>query len=557
MNKIDNNTLAEIMFPDVKETIADLEKRYPPRNMEGKEVTRFAPSPTGFLHLGSLFTAMVTKKVAFDSRGVCYLRIEDTDTKREVEGSSKLLVNQLARFHIAFDEGNFGDYEIGDYGPYKQSERADIYRICIKELVKMGRAYPCFCSKEELEEIRLEQEKAKVLPGYYGEYAKCAHMSNEEYVQAIKDGRPYVVRFRSLGNHHEKITFHDLVRGDITIAQNDLDVVILKSDGLPTYHFAHAVDDHFMRTTTVIRGEEWISSVPIHLDLFDALGFPRVKYAHLPVLMKMDGGSRRKLSKRKDKEASVDNFIDLGYPPEAIIVYLMSVADSSFEDWTTSNNSFDVDAFHFRLEKMSLDGMLFDNDKLDYFSKEIIARMSASEVYEHFLEYSKEYEKPYASLIEREKDKTIAILNIEREGLKPRKDYAYYSMIFPLIKTFYNEMYDASLKEDNPYPFDEKVSKENIIKALKVFVDKYDFSKDRDSWFDSVKLIGEELGYASRTKDYKNNPDAYIGSIADFASIIRVATFLSKNSPNLYDIFNILGEKEIKRRINLAIERLA
>lgn len=550
---ITNTDLANILFPEVHESIEDLEKQYPLRILApNQEVTRFAPSPTGFLHLGSLFTSLIGYKVAHDSNGVFYLRVEDTDTKREVVGSIDSLIQQLDDFHIAFNEGYLKNQEVGDYGPYLQSKRAHIYQIVIKELVKRGLAYPCFCSKDELAKLRLVQEKNKDLPGYYGQYAKCSRLTNEEIYELIKQGKPYVIRYRSKGNHLNKITFHDEIRGDILIAENDLDVVILKSDGLPTYHFAHVVDDHFMRTTLVIRGEEWISSAPIHLDMFKALNFPLPKYAHLPVLMKMDGNSRRKLSKRKDKEASVENFLMLGYPQESILVYLMSIANSNFEQWTVDNHSFDIDAFPFDLKKMSLDGVLFDNDKLDYFAREIIASYRAEELYSRYVEWAKKYRVDYLDYLINEKVKTIQILNIERGEDKPRKDYAYYAMIYPLIKTFYNNVYDQ-IANDQGYQFDDNYQKDNIINALKAFINHYDFALNRDNWFNAIKDIASNLGYAARMKDYKNNPDLYLGSIADFTSIIRIAIFLEKNSPNLYDIFAILGKDEIIRRINNAL----
>ena len=550
---ITNTDLANILFPEVHESIEDLEKQYPPRILApNQEVTRFAPSPTGFLHLGSLFTSLIGYKVAHDSNGVFYLRVEDTDTKREVVGSIDSLIQQLDDFHIAFNEGYLKNQEVGDYGPYLQSKRARIYQIVIKELVKRGLAYPCFCSKDELAKLRLVQEKNKDLPGYYGQYAKCSRLTNEEIYELIKQGKPYVIRYRSKGNHLNKITFHDEIRGDILIAENDLDVVILKSDGLPTYHFAHVVDDHFMRTTLVIRGEEWISSAPIHLDMFKALNFPLPKYAHLPVLMKMDGNSRRKLSKRKDKEASVENFLMLGYPQESILVYLMSIANSNFEQWTVDNHSFDIDAFPFDLKNMSLDGVLFDNDKLDYFAREIIASYRAEELYSRYVEWAKKYRVDYLDYLINEKVKTIQILNIERGEDKPRKDYAYYAMIYPLIKTFYNDVYNQIANEQG-YQFDDNYQKDNIINALKAFINHYDFALDRDNWFNAIKDIASNLGYAARMKDYKNNPDLYLGSIADFTSIIRIAIFLEKNSPNLYDIFAILGKDEIVRRINNAL----
>ncbi len=549
------NKLAETIFPDIKEEIIDLEKRYPPRNtIKGALVTRFAPSPTGFLHLGSLFTALIGYKVAKDSRGVFYLRVEDTDTKREVEGSSDLLVEQLTQFGIRFDEGHLPNVEAGIYGPYLQSNRANIYKTVIKHLIKIGKAYPCFCSKEELDKIRKTQENNGDLPGYYGKYAKCAHLKIEDAIKKIKQGLPYVIRYRSNGNHLNKMTFVDEIRGEISIAENDLDVVILKGDGLPTYHFAHVVDDHFMRTTTVIRGEEWIASTPIHVDMFNALGFSLPQYVHLPVIMKMDGNSKRKLSKRKDKEASVENFLKDGYPVLSILNYLMSIANSNYEEWVAENKTYDFSKFKFSFSKISLDGVLFDIDKLNYFAKEIIASMSAKELYSNLCSWAKKNNKSYLKTLKKEKDKTIEILNIEREVEKPRKDYYCYSMIYPYTKIFYNEEFNKMIKEG--FPFDKSKNKENIVKALNAFLKEYNFSNTREDWFNAFKNIAQKSGYAASMKDYKNNPDLYLGSIADFASYIRIALFLSNNSPNLYDIFLVLGRNEVIRRVKLAIEYL-
>ena len=354
---ISNKELADLIFPEVHETIQDLEKRYPERNLpEGAEVTRFAPSPTGFLHTGSLFTAMVCRKVASQSGGVFYIRLEDTDTKREIAGSGEQLLTQLKLFNVVPDEGYLATHEEGNYGPYTQSKRADIYKVCIKHLIEQGRAYPDFCTPQELEEIRKKQEEQKLIPGYYGEFARDRFLTNEERVQKIKDGLPYVIRFKSNGDHLNKIHVHDLVRGDFEIAQNDQDIVILKGDGLPTYHFAHAVDDHFMRTTTVMRGEEWMPSLPIHIELFETLGFKKPNYAHLPVIMKVgEEGHRRKLSKRLDSEAAVSFFLEDGYPSEALIVYLMTIANSNFEEWLFEHDFRNIEEFKFSFDKMSLD----------------------------------------------------------------------------------------------------------------------------------------------------------------------------------------------------------
>ena len=553
MNKYEE--LANYIFPDISETIADLEAKYPNRKLPlNAEVTRFAPSPTGFLHLGSLFTSLVAHKVAFDSKGVFYLRLEDTDTKREIEGSGEELVRQLAYFDVAPKEGYLGNHDVGDYGPYRQSEREHIYRVCIKELMLKGRAYPCFCSAQELEETREIQEANKEIPGYYGDYAICRTIEPSEALIRIKNGDPYVIRFRSMGNHNNKVTFHDEIRGDISIAENDMDIVILKSDGLPTYHFAHAVDDHFMRTTTVIRGEEWISSAPIHLELFETLGFKLPKYAHLPVIMKLDNGNKRKLSKRKDPEASVSHFIEGGYPAESLKAYLMSIANSNFEEWTAQNHCYDLDKFRFSFDKMSLDGVLFDQDKLNFFSKEVIALFTAEDLYERLLKWSKDFDEVLYKHLLDNKEISIKALNIERGGEKARKDFTCYKDVYPLIGFFYNDRYLEIVKDG--YPFNEKFSKETIKELLEDFSKSNDYSLANDVWFNSVKELGLKHKFAESNKIYKQAPEQYLGHVGDVAEIIRVAIVGAKNSPNLHSVLQILGKDEVNRRIKLAIEYL-
>ena len=436
---ITNKELADIIFPEITETIDDLEKRYPLRDLpEGAEVTRFAPSPTGFLHTGSLFTSLICRKVATQTGGVFYIRLEDTDTKREIQGSGEQLLSQLKIFNIIPDEGYLGNSEKGLYGPYVQSKRADLYKVAIKYLIEKGRAYPCVCSQEELEEIRKQQETQKLTPGYYGEFAKYRFIDNDERVRRIKNGDPYVIRFLSNGNHLNKIQVNDLVHGDFEIAQNDQDIVIYKSDGLPTYHFAHCVDDHFMRTTTVIRGEEWISSLPIHVELFEAMGWKAPKYAHLPVIMKLDeNGNKRKLSKRKDIEAAVSYFLEDGYPPEALIMYLMTIANSNFEEWIFAQKFDNMQDFTFSFEKMSLEGALFDIGKLSFFAREILGKMNKNVITERALAYAKQYNQELASYIERDPKYFAEIMNIEREKENPRKDYEKFGNMLDIIGFFY------------------------------------------------------------------------------------------------------------------------
>ena len=545
------NQLAELIFPDIKETILDIESKCPPRNLiESAEVTRFAPSPTGYLHTGSLFTALVSYSLAKSTKGVFYLRLEDTDSKREIKGAGELLVKSLNDFHIIPDEGYLTNK--GIYGPYEQSKRAYIYKVVIKELIKKGDAYPCFCTPEDLEEIREVQEATKQISGYYGSYAKCRYLSPSEAIKNIKEGKSYVIRFRSKGNHNNKIRIHDEIRGDIDIAENDIDVVILKSDGLPTYHFAHVVDDHFMHTTTITRGEEWISSLPIHIEMFNALGWKAPKYAHLPLINKLENGNKRKLSKRKDPEAAVTYFFEKGYPVDGVLLYLMSIANSNFETWSIQNKSLDLTKFKFDIKNMSLDGALFDLDKLAYFSKEYLSKLSADEIAKHALEYAKEYDKKFEELINRDFEYFKKIMNIEREKENPRKDYAKYSDIYPIIRFFYNDEYHEIVK--NGYPFNPNISKEVIAKILNDFALSNDYSLNEQDWFNSLKALGEKYGFAGDRKAYKANKDKYLGTVSDVAEMLRIALTGNKNSPNLYYILHILKKEDINCRIKEAIK---
>ena len=552
---ISNEELANLIFPDVKETIEDLEKRYPARNLpEGAEVTRFAPSPTGFLHTGSLFTSLICKKVATQTNGVFYVRLEDTDTKREIQGSGEQLISQLKIFGITPDEGYYGNEEKGNYGPYIQSKRADIYRVAIKYLISQGRAYPCFCSQAELDDIRSKQEKMKLIPGYYGQFAKCRFLTNDERAERIKNGQPFVIRFKSSGNHIRKIKVNDLVHGNFEIAQNDQDIVIYKSDGLPTYHFAHCVDDHFMRTTTVIRGEEWISSLPIHVELFEAMGWQAPKYAHLPVIMKLDEkGNKRKLSKRLDSEAAVSFFLEDGYPAEALIMYLMTIANSNFEEWIFAHKFEHMEEFEFSFNKMSLEGALFDMGKLNFFAREILAKKNKEEICSMALEYAKKYNPVLLELINRDPEFFANIMNIEREKENPRKDYEKFGNLPELIGFFYKEKYDEIVKE--PLPFNEKFDKAAISEVLSALRDGLSLDLDEQGWFASMKEIGVNLGFAGNNKEFKANPEAFKGSIGDVAEILRITLTGKKNSPNLYYVMKVLGKSECDRRINLIISK--
>ncbi len=548
-----NKELAELIFPDVKETIKDLDKRYPKRNLpEGAEVTRFAPSPTGFLHTGSLFTAMIAHKFAKQSGGVYYFRLEDTDQKREIAGTGLDLVRQLKNFGIVADEGFYGDHEEGEYVPYVQSKRADIYKIVIKELIKKGRAYPCFCTKEDLEQLRMVQEANKVIPGYYGEYARCRHLSLDEMIKNIKAGKPYVIRFKSKGNHLNHVRVHDEIRGDMDLTENDQDIVILKSDGLPTYHFAHLVDDHYMGTTLVTRGEEWISSLPIHVELFSTMGWTAPKYAHLPVIMvnDKDTGNKRKLSKRKDPEAAVSFFLEQGYPKDGVIKYLMTIANSNFEEWMMANPKGNMDDFKLSFSKFSLDGALFDMPKLNNISKEVLANMDKKTFTDQAYEWAKEHSPELKEDIERDRDLFEAIINIERDQEKPRKDYEKFSDVLPKIRFFYPEQFDSMVKA-NPLPFNEFLSHDIIKDVLEDFYSSLDLERqDENTWFASMKELGLRHNFIDDRKVYKKNPTAYNGWYADCISIVRVALCASTQSPKLFDVLKILGKDEIRRRID-------
>lgn len=548
---ITNKQIADAIFPNITLTIEDLEKKYPLRNLvAGAEVTRFAPSPTGFLHTGSLFTSMICRKVATQSNGVFFIRLEDTDMKREIAGSGERLIEQLKIFDVVPDEGYFGDYEEGNYGPYIQSKRSEIYHTVIKYLLEIGLAYPCFCTSEEVEAIREEQEKLKVNPGYYGQFAKYRNISNEERYQRIINGERYVVRFRSEGNHENKIKVTDLIRGEFEIAENDQDIVICKSDGLPTYHFAHVVDDHFMRTTTVIRGEEWVASLPIHVQIFDAIGWNKPNYAHLPVIMKLDEntGNKRKLSKRLDSEAAVSYFIEDGYYPKALIMYLMTIANSNFEEWILKNNFEHMEDFIFNLNKMSLDGALFDMGKLNFFARELFAKLNKDEITLFAKHYADKYAPELAKRINYNPHYFAEIMNIDREKINPRKDYEKFGNVLDIIGYFYQDLYEAEVAKG--LPFNDRFTKEDLIEALVAIKNNLSCEQDEQAWFNSLKEIGAKLNYATNTKEYKANPVAYKGNIGDLAEILRITLTARKNAPNLYSVMKVLGKDESDRRIN-------
>ena len=550
------NDLAQLIFPEITASIEDLEKKYPERNLPiGAEVTRFAPSPTGFLHTGSLFTSLVAQKVASQSNGVFYIRLEDTDTKREVAGSGKELIDQLRVFGVIPNEGYLGDEEEGEYGPYTQSKRADIYKTVIKYLITIGRAYPCFCSHEDLDELRKKQEESKVIPGYYGQYARCRNLSIDEQIEKIVNGEPYVIRFKSMGNHENKVEVDDLVRGHLLLSENDQDIVILKSDGLPTYHFAHLVDDHFMHTTCVTRGEEWLPSLPIHIELFNTMGWKAPKYAHLPVIMKLDNGTRRKLSKRKDNEAACSFFLKDGYPVYAFKQYLFTIANSNYEEWQIQNKEKTIDDFTFSFDKMSLDGALFDIDKLKYFSKEYLGRLTGEEMAKFVKEYAREYCQELYELINRDEKYFTEIMSIEKDKENPRKDYEKCADVLDKIKFFYEPYFTKIV--NNGLPYNDNIDKNVIIDVLKDFASSVDYSLSEQEWFNNLKILGTRHQFAESNKIYKQNKEAYLGSINDVAEMVRISLTGSKQSPNIYYILRILKEEEINRRIQMSIDILS
>lgn len=548
--------LANLIFPHINQTIEDLEKRYPKRNLkEGAEVTRFAPSPTGFLHTGSLFTCLVSSRFAKQSGGVFYIRLEDTDTKREIEGSGASLVEQLSVFDIIPDEGYISEEkEIGAYGPYKQSNRKEIYETVIKHLIEVGRAYPCFCSAEELANLRKEQEAKKEIPGYYGKYAKYRDFPIDEAIKKIENGDPYIIRFKSMGDHNNKISFHDEIKGDLELTQNDQDIVILKGDGLPTYHFAHLVDDHFMRTTVVTRGEEWLSSLPIHLELFDTLGFERPRYAHLPVIMKVEDGIRRKLSKRKDPEAAVSYFLEQGYPKYGFIEYLLTIANSNYEAWRDENLDKDFYDFKLSFDKMGIDGALFDIAKVANISKERMAYKKAEDLCEEVKTWAKTYDEAFYNRIINNEKQFIDILNIDRQKEKPRKDYAKYSDIYPVISFFYDDVYESIDKTN--LEWNPAMDKETIKEVLANYAKSVDLSLDEENWFNSLKEYGKAYGFAADKKEWKANKEAFKGHSGDIAEMLRIALTGRKNSPNLYFIIHILGLNKVDERIQEIIKNI-
>ena len=547
---MDYQALAALLFPDVTDTPEMLEERFPLRDVaEGAVVTRMAPSPTGFVHLGNLVQGMISERMAHQSGGVLFLRVEDTDAKREVPGAVEVLIDSLKHYNILFDEGATHTGDNGVYGPYRQRQRAAIYHVYAKKMVSEGQAYPCFATEEELAAMREKQEANKETTGYYGKYAIWRDRDLEEIKAQIAAGNPWVLRFRSTGSIENQFKFDDLVKGKLTITENDVDHVLLKSDGIPTYHFAHAVDDHLMRTTHVVRGDEWLPTLPFHIQLFKALGFKLPKYVHIGPLMKMDGNSKRKLSKRKDPELALTYYKAEGFPIKAVQEYLMTVLNSNFEDWRRANPDAPVDAFKFSPKKLNPAGSLFDYAKLTDVSKNVISRMNAEEVYVLLTEWAKEFDPDFAAKLEADPAFATSILAIGRGGKKPRKDLAVWKDAKDYMGFFYDEYLEKPV-------FDEKFSKETVVDALNRFLEKFDIADDSAVWFEKVKEITCDMGFTTDMKAYKADPSAFPGTVADISTFIRQAVTGKTNSPDLYTVMQILGYERTVARIKATIASL-
>ena len=547
---MDYTALANLLFPNVTETPEEIEARFPDRNTpEGAVITRMAPSPTGFVHLGNLVQGLTSERMAHRSGGVLFLRVEDTDAKREVPGAVEVLINTLKHYGISFDEGATVDGDSGEYGPYRQRQRAAIYHVFAKKLVSEGNAYPCFCTEEELAAMREKQEANKETTGYYGPYAIRRDRSLEDIQAQLQKGMPWVLRFRSTGSIENQFKFDDLVKGKLTITENNVDHVLLKSDGIPTYHFAHAVDDHLMKTTHVVRGDEWLPSLPFHIQLFKTLGFKLPKYVHIGPLMKMDGTSKRKLSKRKDPELALTFYKAEGFPVEAVYEYLMTLLNSNYEDWRRANPDAPSDEFNFSPKKLNPAGNLFDYAKLTDVSKNEIAKMDAEKAYLLLTEWANEFDPDFGAKLAADKDYAVSILAIGRGGKKPRKDLATWKEAKPYMGFFYDEYLETPV-------FDEGFSKETIISALEKFISVYDENDDSGVWFEKVKAITEELGFTTDMKAYKADPSAYPGTVSHISTFIRQAVTGKTNSPDLYTVMQILGKERSVARIRNPIENL-
>lgn len=541
---MNDKEFAKIVIPNVEKDYQEYEELYPKRDLaSGAMVTRFAPSPTGFVHMGSLYASFSDLQMASQSDGVAYLRIEDTDQKREVEDGISGIIRDFDNLGITWGEG---PTQGGAYGPYIQSERGDIYRSYARKLVEEGKAYPCFCTSDDLSQMREEQEMQKYRLGYYGNWAACRHLSREEVLDKIKAGDEYIIRLKSPGDFENKIVLEDAIKGNIEMPENDIDIVIIKSDGLPTYHFAHAVDDHLMKTTHVIRGDEWVSSYPVHHQLFASLGFSKPVYAHIAPITIKEGEATRKLSKRKDPEASISFYHELGIPPEVIKLYLATINNYDFEEWYSNNPDKTINDYSFEFTKMPIGGTLFDIEKLYSIARIYFSKQKASDIYENLLSYTKEYDNEFYEILLTNKDYSVSLLNIEREVEKPRKDIAKYSDIKSLNWYMYDELYLRATKE---YQWQKIKDNETISKITNLYIDKYyDDADDKDLWFSKIKDLAEDLSFAREVKEYKKNPDNYEGHVGDISSVLRVALTSQSKTADLYELMKLLGKEKIKER---------
>ena len=548
---MDNLKLAEILFPNLSLTVDDIEAKYPQRQLApGAMVTRLAPSPTGFIHLGNLYGAYADMKLANQSGGVFYLRIEDTDEKREVPGAVEEIINGLKYFGVDFDEGALIDGEKGAYGPYRQSARKELYQVYARELVKKGLAYPCFCTEEDLAEIRNQQEAQKEQTGYYGRWARDRFLTMEQIEKNLAEGKPWVLRFKAMVQDGETVGLVDGIRGPLVLPAKNMDFVVLKATGLPTYHFAHVVDDHLMGTTHLLRGEEWLSTLPMHLALFATMGWEHPLYCHTAHLMKKEGEGRRKLSKRKDPELGLNYYRSLGYHPLAVKEYLLTILNSNYEEWRLEHPTAADSEFEFNVDKMGRSGALFDLEKLNDISQTIFLQLTAEEIYEFVLSWAKEYDTAYAQILTDHADMAKKAFDIGRSGDKPRKDLVYGAQIAKFSAYIFPETFEIS----DSYP--AEVSKEDCVTILREYLQGYAYEDDNDAWFGKVRLLAQELGYAAKPKDFKKNPDQYKGHVGHVSGVIRIALTGRTNSPDLWEVQQILGVEEVARRVNNAIAAL-
>ncbi len=548
---MERTELAELLFPHIDRLPKDYEKIYPARMLpKGAKVTRLGPSPTGFIHLGNLYVALANERLAHQSEGLFFLRIEDTDEKREIKGAVETLISSLDYFGIHFDEGADIHNETGSYGPYYQSKRAQIYQCFVKDLISKGLAYPCFCTEEDLVKNRTQQELSRENPGYYGTWAHCRGLTLDEIKSRLSTGKSFVIRFRAHGDPEKSFDINDGIRGKLTMPENYQDIIILKRNGIPTYHFAHVVDDHLMRTTHVVRGEEWLSSLPVHVALFDALNWSLPVYCHTTVLMKMDGNIKRKLSKRNDPELSLNYYRAQGYHPLAIREYLMTVLNSDYEEWRLANPDEPLEKFAFSTDTMSSSGTLFDLYKLNDISKEVMSRLSDEEIYDFLLTWVSQYRKDLLALFREQRTPLLRILAMDRHGDKPRKDLAYGIQIFDHISYFF----DDHFRIRDEYP--DSVNENDLIPILQGYLNIYDHEDDRTTWFERIRKLAVSLGYAAKPRDYKKNPESFKGHVGDVSTVIRIALMGRSSSPDLWEIQSIIGKDRTIKRLKDAVEKL-